>query len=328
MDTPVYAGIDIGGTNIKIGLVDDRAQTLAYESIPTDQEHGPQSAAERSAEALSRLVETAGIKAADIVAVGLASPGPMDLKKGLLICSGNLPQWHNTPLPGQLTDVFGLRTNEFYDAAGTLTLGGEEIKGTVEHYEVLEPASAQVLARFTNLEGTPPAITVNRFGKGSAYYVATPAQPQIMRPLLRQLRAELGIAAGPKTPDGVFARAVDGRVLYVNTNNAPVDVAIDEEVFTAGLELAGGLRSPYPPGLVVGSVVDVERDANDVVQTAFLAPAAELDSFDLALVITDYDGGLPPVDQQPVPCGEDGVVPEGEVLCYTPAPSVKATEAP
>lgn len=140
---------------------------------------------------------------------------------------GDNNQWHNTPLPGQLTDVFGLRTNEFYDAAGTLTLGGEEIKGTVEHYEVLEPASAQVLARFTNLEGTPPAITVNRFGKGSAYYVATPAQPQIMRPLLRQLRAELGIAAGPKTPDGVFARAVDGRVLYVNTNNAPVDVAID-----------------------------------------------------------------------------------------------------
>ena len=140
---------------------------------------------------------------------------------------GDNNQWHNTPLPGQLTDVFGLRTNEFYDAAGTLTLGGEEIKGTVEHYEVLEPASAQVLARFTNLEGTPPAITVNRFGKGSAYYVATPAQPQIMRPLLRQLRAELGIAAGPKTPDGVFARAVGSRVLYVNTNNAPVDVAID-----------------------------------------------------------------------------------------------------
>ncbi|SFR80136.1 beta-galactosidase [Mitsuaria sp. PDC51] len=140
---------------------------------------------------------------------------------------GDNNQWHSTPLPGQLTDVFGLRTNEFYDAAGTLTLGGEEIKGTVEHYEVLEPSSAQVLARFTNLEGTPPAITVNRFGKGSAYYVATPAQPQIMRPLLRQLRAELGIAAGPKTPDGVFARAVDGRVLYVNTNNAPVDVAID-----------------------------------------------------------------------------------------------------
>ena len=136
-------------------------------------------------------------------------------------------QWHATPLPGGLTDVFGLRTNEFYDAAGTLTLGGEEIKGTIAHYEVLEPSSAQVLARFTNLEGTPPAITVNRFGKGKAYYLATPAQPQIMRPLLRQLYAQAGIEPGPKTPDGVFARAVDGRVLYVNTTHAPVDLPID-----------------------------------------------------------------------------------------------------
>lgn len=136
-------------------------------------------------------------------------------------------QWHSTPLPGQLTDVFGLRTNEFYDWTGTVKLGDEEIKTSIPHFEVLEPATAQVMARFTNFDGNPPAITVNSFGKGRAIYVATPAQPEIMRPLLRQLYAQLGIEPGPKTPDGVFARTVEGRVLYVNTNNAPVDVAID-----------------------------------------------------------------------------------------------------
>jgi beta-galactosidase len=135
-------------------------------------------------------------------------------------------QWHATPLPGGLTDVFGLRTNEFYDAAGTLKIGDEEVKGTIPHYEVLEPSTAEVMSRFTNFEGTPPAITVNRFGKGRAIYVATPAQPQIMRPLLRQLYASVGVEPGPKTPDGVFAREVEGRVLYVNTNWAPVDVPI------------------------------------------------------------------------------------------------------
>ena len=119
-----------------------------------------------------------------------------------------------------------------------------------------------------------------------------------------------------------------GGVLVMRNVDSAVEVGIDEEVFTAGLELGGGIRSPYPAGLVVGSVVDVERDANDVVQTAFLAPAAALDSFDLALVITDYDGGLPPVDEQAVPCGEDGVVPEGEVECFTPAPSLEATPKP
>jgi beta-galactosidase len=135
-------------------------------------------------------------------------------------------QWHNTPLPGGLTDVFGLRTNEFYDRAGTLKIGDEEVKGTIEHYEVLEPSTAEVMSRFGNLEGTPPAITVNRFGKGRAIYLATPAQAQIMKPLYRQLYASLGIEPGPKTPDGVFAREVEGRVLYVNTRWQPVDVPI------------------------------------------------------------------------------------------------------
>lgn len=112
-----------------------------------------------------------------------------------------------------------------------------------------------------------------------------------------------------------------GGVLVMRNVDSAVPIGIDEEVFTAGIEVNGGIRSPYPKGLVIGSVVDVQRDANDVVQTAFLAPAANLDSFELALVITDYEGGLPPVDEQAVPCGEDGTVPEGEVPCYTPAPA-------
>lgn len=116
-----------------------------------------------------------------------------------------------------------------------------------------------------------------------------------------------------------------GGVLVMRNVDSAVEVGIDEEVFTAGLELGGGIRSPYPAGLVIGSVVDVERDANDVVQTAFLAPAANLDSFELALIITDYDGGLPSAEDQLVPCGEEGTVPEGEVECYTPAPSIKAS---
>lgn len=119
-----------------------------------------------------------------------------------------------------------------------------------------------------------------------------------------------------------------GGVLTMKNVDSSVSIALDEEVFTAGLELAGGIRSPYPKGLVLGSVVDVQRDANDVVQTAFIAPAASLDTFELALVITDYSGGLPPADQQAQPCGTDGTVPAGEVPCYTPTPEPPATPKP
>jgi rod shape-determining protein MreC len=119
-----------------------------------------------------------------------------------------------------------------------------------------------------------------------------------------------------------------GGVLTMKNIDSSVKVALDEEVFTAGLELAGGIRSPYPKGLVLGSVVDVQRDANDVVQTAFVAPAADLETFDLALVITDYTGGLPPVDQQAQPCGSSGTVPAGEVPCYTPTPAPAKSAKP
>ena len=46
---PFFVGVDVGGTNTKIGLVDDLGQTLAYDSIPTNEETGPADCLERSA---------------------------------------------------------------------------------------------------------------------------------------------------------------------------------------------------------------------------------------------------------------------------------------
>ena len=138
-------------------------------------------------------------------------------------------QWYNTALPGNLTDVFGVKTHEFNKQAEPLTgtIGGAAFKTTIHSYEVLEPSTAQVLARFGNLDGAPAAITSNRYGKGRAIYVATQSQPSVLQPLYRQLYKELGIARGPVTPDGVYARVVDGRTLYVNTNRKPAEVVID-----------------------------------------------------------------------------------------------------
>ncbi|MEO0531715.1 MAG: ROK family protein [Planctomycetota bacterium] len=116
MALPVYAGVDIGGTNIKIGLVDDEARTLAYESIPTEAAKGPEDAAGRVATTITELAAEAGITAGDITAVGLASPGPMDLKTGVLLCPGNLPEWHNTPLRDLFAKATGKPVNYENDA--------------------------------------------------------------------------------------------------------------------------------------------------------------------------------------------------------------------
>ena len=108
-------------------------------------------------------------------------------------------------------------------------------------------------------------------------------------------------------------------VLVMRQIDSSEVVTVGDEVVTAGIELGGGVRSPYPKGLLLGQVIDVRRDANDVVQTAFLQPAADVDKLEYVLVITSYEGGLPPIEQQPIDCNNpDGTLPQGEQPCYSP----------
>jgi len=94
-----------------------------------------------------------------------------------------------------------------------------------------------------------------------------------------------------------------GGVLVMTNIDSTERVNIGDEVVTAGIVLGGGIRSPYPKGLPIGQVFDVQRDANAVVQTAYLAPAVDLSKVEYLLVITDFEGGLPqpPPDASPSP---------------------------
>ena len=141
-------------------------------------------------------------------------------------------QWFDTPLPGRLSDVFGLRTAQFYspDELPEFELGGENVKASIPYYEVLEPKTAQTLAEFSNIPGHPPAVTVNKYGKGQAIYLAAPAQSSLIGALVRSFYKPLGIQPGPRTPDGVYARTLNGRTLYVNTTDQEKDVVVGMKV--------------------------------------------------------------------------------------------------
>jgi beta-galactosidase len=137
-------------------------------------------------------------------------------------------QWFDTPLPGRLSDVFGLKTNAFYQVESSLKLelDGESVDTGVHFYEVLEPSTATVLSRFTNTADHSPAATVNNFGKGKAIYLATESKSTSIGPLLNHLYKAVGIQPGPPTPEGVYARVVDGRTLYVNTTQGEQRIPI------------------------------------------------------------------------------------------------------
>jgi glucokinase len=105
---PFFVGIDLGGTNIKVGVVDDLGQTLSWLSIPTEVESGPEDAARRMGAAVHQAVRDAGLEPAAVARVGLGSPGGMDIPSGMLTTVINLAGWDNFPIRDRVSHHCGM----------------------------------------------------------------------------------------------------------------------------------------------------------------------------------------------------------------------------
>ena len=96
--TDYYIGVDLGGTNIKIGCFDGEIKLIEKTSVPTGAEMGPEVVAERIVEQTKKLLSESGISLDDVVGVGIGTPGPADYAAGIVIKSTNMPKFKNTPL--------------------------------------------------------------------------------------------------------------------------------------------------------------------------------------------------------------------------------------
>ena len=95
---PFYLGIDLGGTNIKSGVVDDLGRPLSSVSLETEAERGPEIGIRNLAQAGKDAVTQSGLSWDEITGVGLGSPGTMDLPRGMLLEPPNLPGWNQLPI--------------------------------------------------------------------------------------------------------------------------------------------------------------------------------------------------------------------------------------
>lgn len=105
---PYFIGVDVGGTNTKIGIVDDRGRTLAFQSISTAEDQGPERLLQRAAETVDAMASEVGIRREDLFAAGLGTPGPMDIPNGLILDPTNLPHWRHFPVRDTLGQCLGL----------------------------------------------------------------------------------------------------------------------------------------------------------------------------------------------------------------------------
>jgi glucokinase len=113
---PLFLGFDVGGTNIKLGLVDDLGRPVAHTKIVTEEEQGPREAVKRAKAAVDEMLAGIGMKIADLAAVGLCVPGTMDIPRGMFLQPHNLPHWHYFPIRDCVAEAFGLHTAFANDA--------------------------------------------------------------------------------------------------------------------------------------------------------------------------------------------------------------------
>ncbi|MEZ6126452.1 MAG: ROK family protein [Planctomycetaceae bacterium] len=135
VETKYYLGVDVGGTNIKAGVVTCSGQVVGRSSVPTEAIQGPIHGVGQMKLVADQAVLQAGLTLDQIAAVGLATPGTMDIPAGMLLDPPNLPGWQNFPVRQRLADLLQRPTILQNDANAAAY--GEYWAGTARHVESL-----------------------------------------------------------------------------------------------------------------------------------------------------------------------------------------------
>jgi glucokinase len=97
-------GLDIGGTKLAAGVVDDSGRVHSFLVTPSEAARGPEEMLPRLFELGRRAVEESDLA---IEAVGIGCGGPLDAAKGLLLSPPHLPGWRDVPVTALAEQVFG-----------------------------------------------------------------------------------------------------------------------------------------------------------------------------------------------------------------------------
>jgi glucokinase len=94
-------GIDLGGTNTKIGIVQEGGKLLLSTSIPTLADESPTSWADRIQAAIADWNQPVTVSA-----IGVGSPGPLDISTGTILAAPNLPTFTGFPMKAEFEKRF------------------------------------------------------------------------------------------------------------------------------------------------------------------------------------------------------------------------------
>jgi glucokinase len=95
---------------MKAGVVDDAGRPLSNVSLPTEADRGQEFGLERMGETIRAAAAGAGLTMDRIAAIGVATPGTMDIPAGVILDPPNLHPWRNVPVRRHVQAAFRIPT--------------------------------------------------------------------------------------------------------------------------------------------------------------------------------------------------------------------------
>lgn len=107
-----YLGLDIGGTKCAVLLAEVGGGIRLRDKLrfATCTEKGFDDTFRRLCEAVEEILQKHQLTCGDIAAIGVSCGGPLDSRRGVILCPPNLPGWVNVPLKAMLEERFGVPT--------------------------------------------------------------------------------------------------------------------------------------------------------------------------------------------------------------------------
>jgi len=105
-------GIDIGGTKSGVLLAETSGANVTFidkRTFATDHVGGSMAMIEKFAAEAADLLRVNSLTTADVSAAGINCGGPLDSRRGMILCPPNLPGWVNIPVVDLLTEKLGIR---------------------------------------------------------------------------------------------------------------------------------------------------------------------------------------------------------------------------
>ena len=107
---PNFVGLDVGGTTMKAAVVDGNGNVFPDVALRTNPERGQEAGLVTMGETIRRAIAAAKLTLPDIAAIGVATPGLMDIRAGLILDPPNLKPWKNVPVRDRIATMFGKPT--------------------------------------------------------------------------------------------------------------------------------------------------------------------------------------------------------------------------